>query len=110
MSFAPKPARTSHDGKPGLVRQVSKDKEKAADAAQPVAPAVAPPAVAPKPTNPAFAVIKLNVGGVHYESTLATLMSVDNCFFSALFSGRWQPTLADGETVFIDRNGEVLKL
>lgn len=51
--------------------------------------------------------IKLNVGGIKYTSSLATLTAVPEAYFSSLFSGDWQQVLtAEGE-VFLDRDGEV---
>ncbi len=48
--------------------------------------------------------IKLNIGGVKYTTSLATLMAVPDAYFS---SGDWQQVLtAEGE-VFMDRDGEV---
>jgi hypothetical protein len=51
-------------------------------------------------------IIKLNVGGVRYATSVATL-SLENSYFSALFSGRWQQNLTDEGEVFLDRDGEV---
>lgn len=35
-------------------------------------------------------IVKLNVGGTRYSSSLATLTVVENSYFSALFSGKWR--------------------
>jgi hypothetical protein len=51
-------------------------------------------------------IIKLNVGGVRYATSVGTL-SLENSYFSALFSGRWQQNLTDEGEVFLDRDGEV---
>lgn len=51
--------------------------------------------------------VKLNVGGIKYTTSLATLTAVPEAYFSSLFSGDWQQVLtAEGE-VFLDRDGEV---
>lgn len=51
--------------------------------------------------------VKLNVGGVRYTTSLTTLTAVPDSFFASLFSGEWQSTkTADGD-VFVDRDGEV---
>lgn len=51
--------------------------------------------------------VKLNVGGVSYTTSLTTLTAVPDSFFASLFSGDWQSTkTADGD-VFVDRDGEV---
>lgn len=50
--------------------------------------------------------VKLNIGGVKYVTSLATLVAVSDTYFTALFLGDWQQVLtAEGE-VFIDRDGE----
>lgn len=54
--------------------------------------------------------IKLNVGGTKYTTSLATLTAIPEAYFSSLFSGDWQQVLtAEGE-VFLDRDGEVTQL
>lgn len=51
--------------------------------------------------------VKLNVGGVRYTTSLSTLIAVPDSFFASLFSGDWQSAkTADGD-VFVDRDGEV---
>jgi hypothetical protein len=52
-------------------------------------------------------VIKLNVGGVPYATSLATLTCVPSSYFSALFSGRWEQQVMQNGEVFLDRDGEV---
>lgn len=52
-------------------------------------------------------IVKLNVGGVRYATSLATLTAAENSFFDVLFSGRWQRHLTDDGEVFLDRDGEV---
>eukprot|EP00879_Flechtneria_rotunda_P018724 GHRR01019649.1.p1 GENE.GHRR01019649.1~~GHRR01019649.1.p1 ORF type:complete len:106 (-),score=5.93 GHRR01019649.1:136-453(-) len=52
-------------------------------------------------------IIKLNVGGVRYSTSLATLTAAENSYFDALFSGRWQQHLTEEGEVFLDRDGEV---
>lgn len=51
--------------------------------------------------------IKLNVGGVRYATSVATLSAAENSFFDVLFSGRWQQHLTPEGEVFLDRDGEV---
>lgn len=54
--------------------------------------------------------VKLNVGGIKYTTSLATLTAVPEAYFSSLFSGDWQQVLtAEGE-VFLDRDGERFKI
>lgn len=54
--------------------------------------------------------VKLNVGGIKYTTSLATLTAVPEAYFSSLFSGDWQQVLtAEGE-VFLDRDGERFKV
>lgn len=58
-------------------------------------------------TRCAQGLVKLNVGGVSYTTSLTTLTAVPDSFFASLFSGDWQSTrTADGD-VFVDRDGEV---
>ena len=52
-------------------------------------------------------VVKLNVGGVKYSTSLATLRAVENSYFTALFSDRWDRHLDEHGAVFLDRDGEV---
>lgn len=52
-------------------------------------------------------VVKLNVGGVKYATSLATLRAVENSYLTALFSDRWERHLDDEGAVFLDRDGEV---
>lgn len=52
-------------------------------------------------------IIKLNVGGVPYATSLATLTCVPSSYFSALFSGRWEQQVMQNGEVFLDRDGEV---
>ena len=52
-------------------------------------------------------IIKLNVGGVKFTTSLTALTAVPASYFVSLFSGDWQQVLtAEGE-VFLDRDGEV---
>lgn len=53
-------------------------------------------------------IVKLNVGGVRYATSIATLTAAENSFFDVLFSGRWSQTqLTEEGEVFLDRDGEV---
>lgn len=59
-----------------------------------------------KAVENAQGLVKLNIGGVRYVTSLATLIAVSDTYFTALFSGDWQQVLtAEGE-VYIDRDGE----
>ena len=51
--------------------------------------------------------IRLNVGGVEYTTSLATLTAVPNSYFSALFGGNWEQIKTPAGAVFLDRDGEV---
>lgn len=49
-------------------------------------------------------VVKLNIGGTHYETTRSTLAR--SRYFEALLSGRYaDPASAEGGRVFVDRDG-----
>ena len=54
--------------------------------------------------------IRLNVGGVEYTTSLATLTAVPDSYFSALFGGDWEQIKTPDGAVFLDRDGEVSKL
>ena len=51
--------------------------------------------------------IRLNVGGVEYTSSLATLTAVPDSYFSALFGSDWEQIKTPDGAVFLDRDGEV---
>ena len=53
--------------------------------------------------------VKLNVGGCNYTTSLTTLLAVPHSYFTALFSGDWQPALTVDGDLFLDRDGEVLQ-
>ncbi|RKO93828.1 BTB/POZ protein, partial [Blyttiomyces helicus] len=50
--------------------------------------------------------VKLNVGGYHFETSVDTLRSAGDSFFTCLFDGKWiaNPDESDG-SIFIDRDG-----
>uniref|UniRef100_A0A914VWB9 BTB domain-containing protein n=1 Tax=Plectus sambesii TaxID=2011161 RepID=A0A914VWB9_9BILA len=50
--------------------------------------------------------IKLSVGGIRYETTAATLTSVEGSMLATMFSGRWPLPLTSDGCILIDRNGE----
>ena len=50
--------------------------------------------------------VMLSVGGVHYETTLATLTSVEGSMLATMFSGRWTLPITSDDRKLIDRNGE----
>lgn len=53
--------------------------------------------------------VKLNVGGVKYTTSLTTLIAVPDSFFASLFSGDWQSTRTAEGDIFVDRDGELFK-
>jgi len=55
-----------------------------------------------KPTQ----IIKLNIGGYRYESTVSTITRIKDTFFSALLSDRLETTKDDLGAYFIDRDGQ----
>jgi hypothetical protein len=50
-------------------------------------------------------VVKLNVGGVAYQTTLTTLTSHPDSMLSAMFSGRYKLPKDEKGRIFIDRDG-----
>jgi len=52
-------------------------------------------------------VVRLNVGGVRYSTSIPTLIKIPNSFFSAMFGGSFPLQLQD--EVFIDRDGDLFK-
>ncbi|KAL5005446.1 hypothetical protein ScPMuIL_018902 [Solemya velum] len=55
------------------------------------------------------AVIELNVGGVHYTTTLNTLTKYDDTMLASLFSGKFHVATDQGGRYFIDSDGEHFK-
>jgi hypothetical protein len=53
-------------------------------------------------------VIKLNVGGVFYTTSSATLSKFEG-FLSSLVSGKWKAVLDEDGYIFIDRDGKMFK-
>ena len=49
--------------------------------------------------------VKLNVGGMKFETTVSTLTKYENTYFSAAFSGRHEVPLDSEGYYFIDRDG-----
>lgn len=47
----------------------------------------------------ASAIVKLNVGGCKFTTTVGTLTAVPCSYFDALFSGRWKQHLTDVRVV-----------
>jgi hypothetical protein len=47
------------------------------------------------PLTSSSSIVKLNVGGARFTTTVATLTSVDSSYFSSLFSGRWKQHLTE---------------
>jgi hypothetical protein len=50
--------------------------------------------------------IDLNVGGIHFHTSVQTLRRLPNTFFHAYFSGRYAQDVCDDGSIFVDRNGE----
>ncbi|XP_052092342.1 BTB/POZ domain-containing protein KCTD14-like [Mytilus californianus] len=51
-------------------------------------------------------VVKLNVGGRHFETRLETLRKYPESMLGAMFSGRYELDVTDDGQYFIDRNGD----
>ncbi|ELR13903.1 K+ channel tetramerization subfamily protein [Acanthamoeba castellanii str. Neff] len=51
--------------------------------------------------------VKLDVGGVHFTTSLTTLMTEPDSMLAAMFSGRHELEKDDDGRVFIDRDGEL---
>ncbi|CAD7696900.1 unnamed protein product [Ostreobium quekettii] len=51
--------------------------------------------------------IVVNVGGVNYTTTVATLKAVESSYFSLMLNGLWEPARTRGGDIFVDRNGEL---
>lgn len=49
----------------------------------------------------------VNVGGTRYTTSLTTLLSEENSFFTGMLGGDWAET--DEQELFIDRDGELFK-
>jgi hypothetical protein len=47
--------------------------------------------------------VKLNVGGVRFETSAATLAKYDDSYFGALFSGRFELRPDEDGSIFLDR-------
>jgi hypothetical protein len=58
---------------------------------------------------PKSGIVKLNIGGVKYETTVGTLTSKGDNFFTTLFSNKFRPLIDDQGYYFIDRDGEYFK-
>jgi nitrate/nitrite-specific signal transduction histidine kinase len=53
--------------------------------------------------------VKLDVGGVHFTTSVTTLMTEPDSMLAAMFSGRHELEKDDDGRVFIDRDGELFK-
>lgn len=51
--------------------------------------------------------VKLNIGGVKYTTSLTTLTIIPDTYFTSVFSGDWELTKTTEGEVFVDRDGEV---
>eukprot|EP01103_Thecamoeba_quadrilineata_P011916 TRINITY_DN2959_c0_g1_i2.p1 TRINITY_DN2959_c0_g1~~TRINITY_DN2959_c0_g1_i2.p1 ORF type:complete len:614 (+),score=149.84 TRINITY_DN2959_c0_g1_i2:42-1883(+) len=54
-------------------------------------------------------IIKLNIGGLKYQTTVGTLTETGDNYFSSILSGLFQITLDEEGYYFIDRDGEYFK-
>lgn len=77
--------------------QLARDAEKAASEA----------ALRSTAAKCAQGLVKLNVGGVKYTTSLTTLVAVPDAYFGCLFSGDWELTKNEDGEMFVDRDGEV---
>jgi hypothetical protein len=50
--------------------------------------------------------VKLNIGGYHFETSIQTLRRVPHTFFDAYFSGRYAQDVCRDGSIFVDRDGE----
>lgn len=57
--------------------------------------------------NETDAAIIVNVGGVNYTTTVATLKAVESSYFSLMLNGLWEPTRTGDGNIFVDRSGEL---
>ena len=53
--------------------------------------------------------VKLNVGGVHFKTSLLTLTKDPNSMLSAMFSGQFEENLDEDGSYFIDRHGDLFR-
>ena len=51
--------------------------------------------------------IRLNVGGIKFETSLSTLQSVESSMLGAMFSGRFDLVKQEDNSIFIDRDGRL---
>jgi len=54
-------------------------------------------------------IIKLNVGGTLFTTSVSTLTSIKGTFFDSMFSGRWEPKKDEDGCFFIDRDPIVFR-
>mmetsp|Transcript_32885 Transcript_32885/g.92091 ORF Transcript_32885/g.92091 Transcript_32885/m.92091 type:complete len:556 (-) Transcript_32885:34-1701(-) len=54
-------------------------------------------------------VIRLDVGGVQFTTSLSTITSEKNSMLAAMFSGRWMESYDHSGQVFLDRDGETFR-
>jgi hypothetical protein len=50
--------------------------------------------------------VKLNIGGYHFETSIKTLRRVPHTFFDAYLSGRYAQDVCRDGSIFVDRDGE----
>ena len=51
----------------------------------------------------------MNVGGVHFKTSLLTLTKDPNSMLSAMFSGQFEEDLDEDGSYFIDRDGDLFR-
>ena len=54
-------------------------------------------------------IIKLNVGGLKYQTSLTTLQTYPDSMLGRMFGGNFQSTVNENGEYFIDANGEIFK-
>ncbi|KAL9646001.1 hypothetical protein ABK040_000441 [Willaertia magna] len=59
-----------------------------------------------KTLNPITSVY-LNVGGRHFTTSITTLTTLSNSFFTTIFSGRFELSKTKDGYIFIDRDGDL---
>ena len=53
--------------------------------------------------------VKLNVGGVHFKTSLLTLTKERDSMLASMFSGRFEENLDEDGSFFIDRDGDLFR-
>lgn len=106
---SPRQGMSDPDARPDLLQQqidemkASRQLQLARDAAK----AASKAALRSTAAKCAQGLVKLNVGGVKYTTSLTTLVAVPDAYFGCLFSGDWALTKSEDGEMFVDRDGEV---